>query len=128
MTTPATTPISTQAAAPTAAAPTVPETTSSEGLKPEFELSPADLIYVLASYFYIHASNIGYEALKALNPNLVIINSLSNKDVADAQEQGEAAVNSADAESIELEQLADPDDTSDEADSAGASSDNPRYD
>lgn len=95
---------------------------------PEFEMSPSDLMYVLASYFYVHASEIGYEALKSLNTNLVIVNSLANKDVANARDLGEKEVLSADAETLELEQMADPDDTSDESNGAGVPSDNTRHD
>lgn len=41
-----------------------------------------EIMYMLTCYFYIHASELGYKALQELNPNFVILNNLSNPEIA----------------------------------------------
>lgn len=117
-----------QPVAPTAPVQQAPEPIQQPQHDDEYTPSATDLMYVMASYFYIHASEIGYEALKSLNPNFVVVNSLSNKDVANARSEAEKEVAASDLEDHELELLADGADTSGEASSAGVPSDNTRHD
>lgn len=56
----------------------------------EFAPSALDLMYVMACYCYIHANQIGYQSLKALDPNFVILRNLKNPDVMKALNAGEA--------------------------------------
>lgn len=126
-------PIPAQQPAPQPVAPPAPVQPQPEPATPiqhdeEYTPSATDLMYVMAAYFYIHASEVGYEALKALNPNFLVINSLSNKDVANARSEAEKEVAASDLEDHELELLANPADTSGEASSAGVPSDNTRHD
>jgi hypothetical protein len=58
----------------------------------EFSPSPMDLMYMMACYCYINASKIGYQALKELNPNFVVVNSLKNPEILRAVQAGSAEI------------------------------------
>lgn len=53
----------------------------------ESPLSMTEIMYMMACYYYIHASDIGYEALKALDPSFVVVNSFANTDIFKKSEE-----------------------------------------
>ena len=93
----------------------------------EFSPSPMDLMYMMACYCYINASKIGYQALKELNPNFVIINSLKNPEIMTAVAAGSEEIAQIDKneQSIETE-LGTADNPNGAASTPGVPSDNTR--
>lgn len=106
-TTPATVPSNTPAvlgAPSTGKAPmAVPTPSSAQPIQPTEEpviqaqpqidqLTLQELTYIMASYFYYHASLLAHAALEERNPNFVITDSLSNPELLRKMEDGEKDV------------------------------------